>query len=175
MSLKTVEKGPLEGRVCYVTLEGSKRFVTVEVATEQCAYRFQEKLDSPLKEGEWVRFEGEARVQVVSKKNEPEELERIIYYHQPYDGSDVRYWTYFDIKNTECVRVGPLDVISSLQSAIQRSKVHVDDWFKNCSAQELLNTCNALLEAHDVMKRELEKQALLEADDVPVNAPDINV
>ena len=165
----------MEGRVCYATLEGDKRFVTVEVATEQCAYRFLEKLDKPLQEGEWIRFEGEARVQVVSGKNEPEKFERIIYYHQPYDGSDVRDWSYFDLRNAGCERIGPLDVISSLQSAIQRSKVHVDDWFKSCSAQELLDTCNSLLTAHDAMKRELEKQALAELDAAPVVAPDIDV
>ncbi|KKM70897.1 hypothetical protein LCGC14_1436140 [marine sediment metagenome] len=158
-----------------MTVEGAKRFVTVEVATEQCAYRFQERLDSPLKEGEWIRFEGKARVQVVSEKNEPEELERIMYYHQPYDGSDVRDWIYFDLRDVECGRIGPLDVISSLQSAMQRSKVHVDDWFSNCSVQELLNTYGALVEAHEAIKRELEKQSLSEADDVPVVAPDIDI
>ena len=175
MSLKTVEKGPLEGRVCYATLKGTKRFVTVEVATEQCAYRFREELDVPLKKDEWVRFEGKARIQVTSRMDEPEELERIVYYHHPYDGSDVRDWAYFDLEGVECERIGPLDVISSLQSSMQCSKIHIDDWFGNCSVQELLNTCEVLMMAHDVVKRELVKQTLAEALDVPVTTMDIDV
>jgi hypothetical protein len=159
--------------VCYATVEGSKRFVTVEVATEQCAYRFLDELDAPLKDGEWIRFEGDARVQVTSRKDEPEELERIGYYHQPYDGSDVRDWTYYDLNGAECVRIGPLDVISALQSAIQRSQVHVDDWLNSCSVRELLDTCTALSVALDALRTELDGK---DPDGgARVVAPDIDV
>lgn len=175
MALKTVEKGPLEGRVCYATLEGKKRFVTVEVAVEQCAYRFQERLDKPLKEGEWIKFDGKARVQVVSLKDEPERLERIIYYHPPYDGSDVREWTYFDLKDAGCERIGPLDVLDALARASSRIKLHMDDWFSNCTRAELEGTVRTLDRASVMMAVEMKRRSDAEGDDVPVVAPDIEI
>lgn len=174
MALKTVEKGPLEGRVCYATLEGKKRFATVEVAMEQCAYRFRERLDKPLREGEWIRFSGKARVQVVSRKDEPERLERIGYYHPPYDGSDVREWTYFDLGDARCERIGPLDVLDALSRVGSRIKLHSDDWFSNCTRAELEDTVRALDRASVMMAVEMGREEA-ERDDTPVVAPDIEV
>ena len=175
MALKTVDVGPLEGRVCYVTLEGKNLYVTVEVASEQKAFRFKDGMKPAPREGEWVRFSGVARVQVVSKKGEPEELERILYYHQPYDGSDVREWEYFDLKKTECVRIGPLDILDSLQSASSRGALHIKDWFAVCNSQELRATCNALMHAHDMMKEEMTKRILEENNDTPASMMEVDI
>lgn len=172
MALMTVEKGPLTGRVCYAILKGRRRFVTVEVAVDQCAFRFVEDLDRPLREGDWVKFEGKARVQNLSRKGEPEELERILYYHPPYDGSDVREWTYFDLNEASCSRIGPLDVMDALTDAVTQASSHIDDWFGNHSRDKIARTCRAMSHARAVMEAEMRRCAEPEA---PVLTQDIEV
>lgn len=155
MPLKTVDVARREGRVCYVTDEGSGRYVTVECPVERVAYRFRWD-GGHVQSGDWVSFQGKARREIVSRKDEEERLRVIPYYHSPYDGSAQSEWSYIDVIEPEKPRrIGPLDRLDALRAAKEAVSAHIEDWYGSDSPEQIRQTLAALEAAADAMRSSL--------------------
>lgn len=152
MPLKTVDVVGKEGRVCYVTDKGHNRYVTVECPVEMVAYRLHWD-GVPVQPGDWVTFQGKARMEVISSDVEEEKLRVIPYYHTPYDGSTRAEWSYLDVVETEnLVKIGPPDKLETLRTAEEALSRHIKNWYGSNFPQQIQETLDALEAATDVMR-----------------------
>lgn len=173
--MKTIMVPPRQGRVCYVTEEKGVPHATVECSVEREAYRIPWTA-GPVLVGDWVSFEGEARVEIVGRAGDVERYKRIPYYHDPYDGSDRSEWTYFDVRNPQKMRrLGPLEVreaVLEAQQVVQRLSTH---WYSNDSRESLLDAIRKLEAAQAAIRKNLEDRGILAEDSAKAVAVSVQI
>lgn len=151
MPLKTIDVPRMQGRVCYVTDEKGVPHATVECAVERQAYRVP-WTSGRVDVGDWVSFEGQARVELVAGGGH----RMVPYYHDPYDGSDRSEWVYYDLRNPEGLRrIGPLEAVEALRAARDALNLHLKAWYSNNSPERVRATLEALGAADDAMRKVL--------------------
>jgi hypothetical protein len=131
MPTRSVEISTRYGRVCYESLNSKGQFITVECPIDQEAFRFLNPTTSFLHIGDWVRFTGSSRVQIISRKNHPEKFKKKKYYHEPYDGSNKNKWIYFDITDVVCIKIAPPDIQESLKENLSNLTSLSSHWNEN--------------------------------------------
>lgn len=170
--LVTIDIPPIVGRVCY--LDATQQNPTVECYSNKTAYRFENS--NRLLIGDWVRISGQIRV----GKNRNKKTGLIDgvrnYYHDPFDGSNKSNWTFLELINPSCSIMGPVYLSNTLFDAIEKSKLHIENWSQNRDKTTLLLTINSLQKATDALYEALREITRDEADKnaKPIKFPEIS-
>lgn len=151
--VRTLETEMMDGKVVRAIEVGEtgKFGLTIEVYSQKIAVRVMTDDPNPLKNGEWVAFQGNMVV---------EEGKDIPYYHNPDDGSDRKEWRFYEMREWEYLRLPPPPMSKSLReakNAILSSLGHWNDSEESLSSLES-HLSSSLASVREFMQKRRETQ-----------------
>lgn len=171
--LKTFDVPPCEGRVCIVTGEPGRSAPTVECYHRNLAFRFEDTSSKMLQVGEWIRFNGRVRVDPGVERN-GDLVEKVGYYHDPFDGSERATWMFFQLRDPEYVRIWPPNVMGTMRGAWTEVGRFLEKPDRYYGLEEMRRMKAALESAADLLGEKIREEAL-EGDPKVIQTPDPTV